>query len=282
MPEQMQHGTADDEISLMDILRILKQYKWLLLAAPVFCAVVALAVVSQIRPIWEASALIQVGQVGQAGQQVQLIEPISRAVARIMAPPFKLGVFNRPEIKSSEILSEQPIYMGSFKAKAVPDTDMIELKLRAHSNEMAKNLLLATGKQLCETHGEMMGLSVDSLKQQVMETEKTLRAGQDTANELRQRLSNDKVGAAGVVLYVTLYQQTMNELRETEQRKRMLEEQMRPERTYLTKMVGDVYTENQPVSQKKGVIVFLAALMGLLGGGIAALLHNAIKKKTKI
>ena len=57
----------DDEISLREIWQVLVRYKWLVLGMPAIAVAAAIVVSFLMKPVWEATAVVQVGQVGQVG-----------------------------------------------------------------------------------------------------------------------------------------------------------------------------------------------------------------------
>lgn len=275
MIEAERHQIEEDEWSLLDLWQAMKRYKWLLLAAPILAVIVASVVAGRIKPVWEASALIQVGQLGQPEQKV---EPASRTVARMTNPSFMFRVFGQLGLPVDEESPEVNIYRASFKARQLPGTDLIELKLRGPSNDTANKWILATVRQLRVDHDEMMKPGIDRMEQQLAEVEKAARDGQNMVNDLRKQLISGKVGSAQAVLYVMLIQQKMAELQELGQRKLALEEQAHPVRTFPTTLIGDVYVSKYPVSPNKRLILVTAMFLGLLGAVIIAYLHNSIGK----
>ena len=73
--------------------------------------------------------------------------------------------------------------------------------------------------------------------------------------------------------------QTDGELRNLEQLKLSYEEQLSPLRTYLTSRIGSTYVSEKPVAPKKGVIVVLSGVLGLMAGIFAAFIINAIQAR---
>jgi|GEM_PF-1379169 len=271
LSEQMQIETTNVLGGLVNMLNTFKKYKGLILLAPIFAAIAASLVVSQMPPVWEASSLIQVGQVGT------VVEPSSRTVARVQNPSFIFGVFGQGKNMDEES-PEFSLYKASFKARQLPNTDLIELKLKAYSKESGKKLILVTVNQLRAVHDEMMRPSVDRLEQELAEVKKGIQEGQSILNNLRERLISSGPGATGSVLYAMLMQQKMSEIQLFAQRKLALEEQLHPARTFPTKLVGEIYVSKKPVSPKKGLIVSLAVLLVLFGAVLAAFMHNSMTR----
>ena len=66
------------------------------------------------------------------------------------------------------------------------------------------------------------------------------------------------------------------QLRELEQKKLFLSEQINPSQTFNTKIIGDVSVTGGPVSPRKFFIIGIAILLGIFGGLLVAFVHNAI------
>lgn len=271
MSERGQSAEVNDELSLMEILGELAQYKKLFLAATIVGSVISLAIATQLQPVWEASAFIRVGQDGQ-----QLIEPLPRTVARLKSPVFIRSLFRRYGKESKPKLLEQSFYK-SFSAKPLLDTDLIEIKFRAASSEMAKILILTTVNQLRTAHDAMVEPGANLMKRQIVEIEKNLQEEKKFLRELEQKLTASKGNYAASMLYFTLYQQKIREIREMEQKKITLEEQMLPTHIFPTNLVGEIYVSNEPVSPKKWLLTFLGTVAGFLGTVFVVLLRNLFR-----
>lgn len=261
---------ANDEISLIDIFRVLKRYKWLLLAAPLFASSVALIMVRQMPSVWEGSALVLIGQVGQIGQN---IEPPARAVERMTNPSFMHEVADSGNFGTEDKSSVFLLYEESFKAKQLPNTDLIELKVRGYSREGVQALLMANVSGLRQIHDELIKPSVQNSKKNLALADRAINDVKNTMDWMQKRMMSGRVNSTEAVPYAMLLQQKSSELQALEQRKISIEEQLSPARTYPTSLVGKIYTSNKPVSPKKGLIIAMAALLGLLVAILLAFLH---------
>lgn len=270
LTEQIQNEVANTPDSLIGALRILKKYRWLLFSAPIIGAIGAAVVITQLRTVWEASALIQVGQVGQ------VVEPASRTVARVQNPSFAFRVFGQSSANLDEDMPAFSLYKASFKARQLPNTDLIELKVRGYSKDDAQKLILATVNQLRVVHDEMMKPSIDRLEQELAEIEKGARDNQNIVNELSRRLVSGSRSSDGSVLYVMLIQQKLTEIRTLMDRKLALQEQIHPARTFSTKLVGEIFVSKNPVSPNKKMIIFMMMLLAFFGAMLAAYMHHSM------
>ena len=62
------------------------------------------------------------------------------------------------------------------------------------------------------------------------------------------------------------------------ERKHVLEEQLSPERTFPTEILGNIIASKEPVSPKKTLIVFAGAILGLILAFIFIIIKIAICK----
>lgn len=112
----MNEEMRSDEVSVLDIFNVMRRYKWLILTLPVVAAVFAALLVSIIlRPTWEASAILEVGQVGQVGQVGKMpIEPVTNVVSRMLHPSFATGALSYANVKPDELQGAKAVYSGTL------------------------------------------------------------------------------------------------------------------------------------------------------------------------
>lgn len=266
-------------MSLIDLFRIMRRYRWLLLAAPLLMVMIGLIAATLMRPVWEASALIEIGKLGKIGAVGELIETPGSTVGRLMNPGFGHGIFRRLGITPNPIPPELKLFQDSVKARAIPNTELIELKLKAYSPEEAKNQILAVVNQLRATQDETFNSHISYTKRLIAVIADRIEASRNAMNALAQKIARPKPGTNEVVLYAMLYQGTSKEINKLEQKKLQLEETLSPQKTYLTRLAGELYITDKPVAPKKRAIISLAALLGLLSAIFFAVLHNSSRNK---
>lgn len=270
----------DDEISLLDLWRILLRHKWWVLGAPLLAVIAAAVAVTFMKPQWEATAAIQIGAVGQAGQ---VIEPPARVVARVNLKSFEDAVLARLGL-SEQKTPEAALFRSSLKVKALPNTDLIEIKVRGYSQVSAKRSTEATVGYLQHIHNEMAAPTVQRMKQHSAKVEREIA---QTRAELEKTLKitdlKDKAIAEtrfmeNIVLANIMVQRN-SELRGLEQAKMEYEEQLNPTRTYPTSYIEKISLSENPVAPKKSLILMLAGMLGLFLGVVAAFLANAFQAR---
>lgn len=272
----MNEETRGDTVSVLELFNVIRRYKWLLLALPFGAAVIAVLLVSNIlRPTWEASAILEVGQIGQIGKMP--IEPATNVVSRMQHPSFATGALSYANVKPDELKGVKAVYLGTLKVTPVKGAELIGVKLRAHSAELAGNLIQGSIANLQKVHSEMMSTTIDRYNKQIQILTKDI---QDTNSEIellrKKLLASHNWNAFDATLSANILQSKSADLRDMIQRKLLLEEQVSPSRTYTTRVVGDVYVSEGPVSPNKPLIIGLVMLLGLLGAVVIAFVHNAI------
>ena len=271
----MNQENGSDEVSLLELFNALRRYKGLLLGLPLLGAVLAFLLVTFVlRPTWEASATLEVGRVGGA-----VAEPVMNVVTRIMLPSFAKGAINYAGIKADELKAIQGYY-GTLKVNQVKGAELIEIKLRGPSAEMANNLIQGVIVNLQKVHSEMMAVSIEKNQKQLQMLSVDINKTGEEVVLLRQRLlASHNWNDFDATLVATILKDKSNDLRDLIQKKFALEEQMSPSRTYTTRVVDEVYVSEEPVSPKKALIIGLAILLGLLGAVVIAFGHNALTSK---
>ncbi len=273
----MNQENLSNEVNLLELFNVLRRYKKLLLGLPLMGAVLAALLVSFVlRPTWEASVVLEVGRVGQPANTAPILaEPVGNVVTRMMLPSFARGAINYAGIKSEELKTMQGFY-GTLKVSQVKGTELIEVKLRGLSAEMAKNLIQGVISNLQKVHSEMMAATIERNKKQLqMLTEDISKTDAETKLLRQQLLASHNWNNFDATLTASILQNKNNDLRGLIQAKLVLEEQLTPSHTYTTRVVDEIYVSDEPVSPKKGLIIGLAVLLGLFGAVVIAFAHNA-------
>lgn len=268
----MNEETRSDEVSVLDIFNVMRRYKWLILALPVVAAVFAALLVSYVlRPTWEASATLEVGRVGGS-----VVEPAIHVMSRMKLPSSYKGVVNSGLFSPEEVDTAQGFY-GTLKIAQVKGVDLIEVKVRAPSPEMAKNLIQGGVVNLQRMQKDIMAVTIEKNKKQLQILIEDIKiASADTELLKKKLLASHNWNAFDATLTATLLKDKTADLRAMIQAKLVLEEQLSPARTFPTKIIDEIYVSEGPVSPNKRLIIGLAMLAGLFGAMFIAFVHNAI------
>jgi uncharacterized protein involved in exopolysaccharide biosynthesis len=274
-------ATPDDEITLFDLWQILVRRKWLVLATPLLAVIAAMVAVILIKPQWEATAAIRVGAVGQVGQVGQVgpaIEPVERAVERMKLKSFKDAVLSDLGYPLDEKNPEAGLYRGSLTAKALPNTDLIEISVRGYSRDGARRSAEVTVFYLQKIHDQLAAPTVQRLRQLLVQAEREItQAKAEREKVLKISGLKDEGGFMENVVLANIMIQRDGELRELEKTKMLYEEQLGPLRTYPTSLIERISVSENPVAPKKSLIILLVGIFGLVLGVMLAFLSNALQ-----
>lgn len=287
MTNQTDNQISPDEISLLEIWQVLvRQKKWVL-GIPALALIAAAAVSALIPPVWEATLVGQIGQIGQIGQVGQAgtqIETAANAVERIKQKPFQGEVLASMGIPLDEENPKGKLYRDTLTVKILKDTNLIEIKVRGHSREEAKRNAEATLDRLAKLHEELAKPTIQRQAQQMERVKQEineLREERESIKNTQQNKSKTDSGGRFMesIIQANILVQRDRELRNLEQLKLSYEEQLSPLRTYTTARIDSTYVSESPVAPKKGLIVVLSSVLGLMAGIFAAFVLNAIQAR---
>lgn len=271
---------AESEINLIEVLQVLLRYKRLVLGIPAILMVLAVVISSRMTPVWEATAIFQVGRIGQNSPVTsQLIEPIPQVTERMGTQQFKIAAF--ASLNIYDIKSRQAnLYKESLKVKQLKTTDLIELKVRGFSPEEAKSTAEGTVRYLKGMHDAILNPTISSLNKRLTSANENINNTRSSLEKFRQAMQSKNIKTADLHFWTlfsaNLGQQLNAELKDSQQRKLNLEELLSPSLTYSTSLVNDVYVGKDPVSQRKLFNAMAAGGIGLLLGAFIALILNHI------
>ena len=267
-----------NEVSLFGLLQILKAKIRLVLGIPLCLFLAMLAYVFLVDPVWEATGVMQIGQVDQGvpGQTSLLVESGPRTVERMKLRSFENAVLNALKISLDDDDRDGTLFRNSLKLRLLPNTDLIEVKVRGHSPEEATRRAEAVVEQIRSVHERLAEPSVTRLKLLLDETKIQLKQAREEHTRLLKDFELKQAVGPGNrfsenVLFASILDRKMADIREFEQRKLALEEQLNPQRTYNTSLIDKVSVPEKPAFPKKALFVSLAAVLGLVVGAFVAL-----------
>ena len=273
--------TDDGEIQLSEIYRILMRRKYWVGSIALAIVLAALAYASLVSPLWQASAVVQMGQIGGTG----VVESPARTVERMKQGTFENAVLTQLGIPLLENNPQATLFKSGFKIKTPPNTDVIQLELRAKSVEEARRQMEAVVATLQRAHARVAEPSINRLKS--LSTQ--LAADTQKINKERERLltaleEKSKSGAgdrfSGNVLIASILQAKDTELRALEERRFVVNDNLDPAKTYPTLPIEAIHVSEEPVFPKKTLIVLLSGLIGLIVGVMSAFIVEAIRRQS--
>jgi uncharacterized protein involved in exopolysaccharide biosynthesis len=273
------------EIYLVDMWRVFaRQWRWLaavfvliLLATLAFCLLVSRQ--------WEATAWIQIGQVGfvPAGQD-QKVEPLLRVIERLQMEPFEDEILQSAGFPHDA--PEAKLYRSSLKVEPLPYANLIRIRLRANTPELAERLAAATVTQLKTAHqgfeatllnmahSHLEDLQAD-LKSVIAERERL----QQNAMDANKSSAADRSTSAPVLANMLLISKD-SEIRGLQHAKSDLNDRLSPTYTYDTSMPWPIYVPKKQAFPNLALTWGVGILAGILVGAFTALTRDAMLRPT--
>lgn len=279
----MNEEKSSGEVSLLELFMVALRYKWWILASTLVSAILAALFVSYVlHPAWEGGAILEVGQTIKASRR-EPIEPSANVVARIMQSSFAEGVLKDSGFNPKDLKADPNRFVGSLKATKIKDTELIEVTVRAPSQAMALDQLRASIVYLQKVHLKMMEDTVNLQRKTLEQVTRDIQNNKAEEEVLKKRLlaARDWNAFDATMVGVVLKDKAAA-LSAMIDRKLLLEEQMGPQNTFTTRVVGDIAVSDGPVSPNKRLIIGLAILLGLLAGMFVAFIHNAITSQSRV
>lgn len=272
----------EDEVSLFDLWETLREgWKSVAGGAALGLAGAVVATVL-IAPKYEAVALLRVGSV--AGN---VIEAPELSVQRVGAPAFRLELARKSgdETLLDAMLVDATANKDFATATMVKGVPLIALKTTANSRELALtgvNVLLA----LLEARHTELGATLRSkVESDITMSKEKLKVIERELVDLEKLASNSSqvkdTQFASVSLLTSLRVQKQAEIFGLRQQLTALELSLLPPATQPTHAIEAPYVANKPVSPKRGLLLALGAIGGLLFGVMWVFVANAWRRARK-
>ena len=264
----------EDEISLFELLEKLKEgWRYVLCGALVGVFIVVTAIFA-LPNRYEAVAIVQVGQVVQLGQVVQVgqvgqyvgvpVEPATQAIERMKSAAFQKGVSESMK-GGSGVISAQLIKSTATQGPSA----LIELKAISRSPEAATKTVEVSVQELAKRHAEISKPSVDRLIAEADLAQEKLKQAEvelEGLNKLSASAGIKDDRFTQLSLITSLRLQKEAEIFSQRQMVINLKAAMNPPTTESAKAIEAVFVSGQPVSPKKGLLLVLGLVGGLLAG----------------
>lgn len=273
----------DDEVSLIDLVAFVKRNLFILISGAILGCILGLGVAYAVAPQWEATALLRIGQLGNAGNAGNAIEPTLQVVDRIKNRSFQNDVLKNLGLSTSENDKLAKKFRDTLKVK-LEKSDLVNLAIRGSSPETAKQNMSAIINEIESIHNKMLEPTVHRWQQELASIHLEL----DQANAKQERLEKSLNGQTGsfndknfsqAALLSNILLAREAEFKNLRDRKRMLEEQLSPARTFSTKVIGRVEVSEDPAYPKKPLFAALGLFFGLLIALFWSVLQSSIKNK---
>lgn len=265
-----------DEFSLLDLARFIQCHGAILLSGTLMGGVLGLAVAFALPAQWEASALIRVGQLGRSVPAESAVEPLFRVVDRLMQKSFKGDALKRIGISPNESDPQVDLLLNSLKVR-IEKSDLVSVRVRGTTPEDTMRFVDALIAGLVETHTKMMGPTIQRWHDTVDEIDMELRrlnSEIERLSGLLEKLPREFSAAnfSQVVLMNNTLLTSETESRRLRERKRILQEQLSPEQTFLTSSLNQTEISTRPVFPQKHLFAAAGLVIGLFIGVLVSLL----------
>lgn len=257
----------DDEISLLELWQVLVRRKLWIVATLIVCIAAGAGYAFLKAPVYEASVKIRIGQVavGQAG----LFEPAEELAARIIA---RYG-----EDVADGVKRERPFLKRASPQKGLTTT--VDLVAEGDTPQDAAALLEKITDEVRKAHEATFERNVKFLTERLnnLEIQRTLLQQQyvDASALFEQLKQRDAVQAA-------LIMQERGRLTSTiiglDGEKPALVQRLSPPQTLPTELLGEITAPTKPAAPKKGLVLALAGVLGLMGGVLLAFVAEFVGK----
>jgi LPS O-antigen subunit length determinant protein (WzzB/FepE family) len=274
-----------DEIYLIDLWRIFaREWRW-------FVGALALVLLATfgfshlVKPQWEATAWIQIGQVAQtiAGQD-QKVEPLLRIIERLQLVPFQDEILQ--SVGFDHDAPESKLYRSSMKLEPMPYAGpLIRMSVRANTPERARQLAAATVEHLQGLHRELEAGAIGLAQAHLAQIQSDL----DEAAAERERLLQQSGAAAGdtqrkdpsTALLANMLLSSKNaEVRGLKQARKDLLDRLGPAFTYDTSLAWPIYVPDKRAFPNPALTWGVGGLIGVFLGMFAVVVRNAARRRS--
>ncbi|GGA03066.1 Wzz/FepE/Etk N-terminal domain-containing protein [Dyella caseinilytica] len=260
-----------DEIYLIDLWRMLaRQWRWFT-ATLIVTLAVTFAFLHAVKPQWQATAWIQIGQVGNAptGQDPKA-EPLLRVIERLQLIPFQDQVLSSIGVSSDT--PEGALYRKSLKLEPMPYAGpLVKLSVRAQSPQQAAELATATVAQLQAVHRELEAAPLQLAHARLDEVQADLQKATAERDGLLQAASQDRDRLSSVLLV-----SVDEEIQTLKQTRGELLVRLGANYTYDTSLVWPVYVPTNQAFPNAALIWGAGLLLGLFFGMLVAIARDAL------
>lgn len=277
----------EEQPSIANVTRVLRESaRWVLLAG-VVGAVAGLAASIVVPPRWTAKLTVQIGQVVMAnanGTPAKLtLENQLTAAERVNQPNFRLNVIKTLGLPEPDTGSRKAdLAFDSLRASAERSPDLITLQASSYSKEEALEIVDAAFKDLSTTHRTLFDQSTEVTRHELARAQDNLSAADAEYRNATNTLKSDlTTSAAAAGARDVLVSNTVSLLRaqvsDLHQQVNAYRDALSPVQSYPTRAVAPAYVPERPSTPSRTVWVLGGVVIGLLVGTSLALLRDTLK-----
>jgi LPS O-antigen subunit length determinant protein (WzzB/FepE family) len=288
----------DDEISLIDIFKVLYKRKIFILLVTLVCTFVAIGVSLLLPRVYEVVAIVSPATRPVTDAQGQVIEELMIATPLSMKEAIQGGAYDQNLISKLQIAEKD---FPKIAVSVPKDTNLVKISVKTDRPEVAVALENELINLMSSQQSEKLQFEQESIESQLklhiinLQTKKVrldlfnkqLKESKDKIDSLekdRQDKMSKAENAVAVLLYsneIKTHQLYLNDLERSilTLTGEISEQKVREEQLLLQKkllkpleVVKSPTIPNKPISQKKSLITILGFLMGLIGSIVTAFL----------
>lgn len=259
----------DDEINLLELWQTLVKRRYIIYACFLVCLAAGIAYAWLKPPVYEANIKVRVGQVqGASG----LLESIEELKLRILA--------DHGSDVADGVERERPYIAQASTQKGLNTT--LELTAEGDTPEDAARILRDVTQGIIQRHTAILDDNLAPIKARVKSVNEQIQALQQQYDDITQLVEQlrqrDSVQAS-----IAMIERgpILDAISSHEDERMRLETLLSPPATRVTKMLGDIVAPAEPAKPKKRLILVLAAVMGLMGGVMLALVAEFLANAKK-
>lgn len=265
----------EDELSLKDVLNVFKSYKKVIFLTPIlFVIITAVITWLFITPRYQAFVTVELGQVNS-----KVLEGSAVAEERMKDRSFIATVIGKhPDIfrYQKDLAEEEEFLQKNLIVKKSKDADnLISFSLLGRSREIAQqkaNAVFETLKiyhtAIFEADVAMVNQQLHLIDDQIALINKSRLSGRDGGNALN---------SYNAVVDSLVMQDQVRQLRDLQNQKMALTLSLSSAVTFNTRILGNVWVSQKPVTPDYQVVLLVAFFLGLFGSIFGAFLHHSLK-----
>ena len=270
------HTQFDDESTLVTFVQ---RHRLALLGGALLGGAFGLALSFSLPLQWEAVARVQISQLGGSTP----VEPPLRVVERAMQKSFKDDALRRIGVSPDGSNLNAGLLRDSLKV-TVAKSDLVGMRVRGASPDEALRFADALITELARVHAKLAEPTLQRWRSEIKDNDAELERAEHEIERLRTSLEK----RSAITNPATLFQSVLasnillsrdTELRGLRERKRALQEQLSPERTFPTAAMGQIEVSIQPVFPKKSLFAVGGLAIGILGVVMLLMLRPAGTRK---
>lgn len=250
--------TSYNEITLTNLKRFIKHYRYRLLIAPFILTAIAAILILQLRPNWEAVALIKLGNING-----QLPNPITVVLSRIKSPEFRTELVANYAKKYPKF----PLSNLSIEAKYLYADDLLEIKARSKNKEITNNLAVLATEQLLRETNWPINANIKRKQNELRNLNIIINKLESQKNLLEKDFKTHKRlnSTTEIIFYAYLNDKRDSEISMLQKEVFNTEEQLNSDQTFTTHLNGSItdprIANMKPTATQILIAIFFTSLV---------------------